>query len=177
MTQKLLMFGHQRLALVTGYHPSLDAPKREGVYQALRSVGLDPKQMTEVTVSSGEEKSLAAISAVLKQRNCPTGWIAFDDGFAAMLSFCARRQGLRIPDDISIVSFHDFPYFRYLEPSLTTVRFEFFAAGRRAAESLHHAFLTGEEMQDVRFQPEYRTGQSVAPNRTNSESCLKACSL
>jgi GntR family transcriptional regulator of arabinose operon len=165
MTEKLLLLGHQRLALITGYHPSLDAPKREGVCQALRSVGLDLMQMTEIAVSSSDEASLEAIGAVLKQRERPTGWIAFDDSFAAMLNFCARRQGLSVPKDISIVSFHDFSYFRYLEPSLTTVRFEFFAAGQRAAESLYRAFLTGEEIQDIRFEPGYRPGQSVARSR------------
>lgn len=167
MTEKLLMLGHQRLALVTGYHPGLDAPKREGVAQALRSVGLDPTQMSEVDISSGEEVSLMAINTLLKQRERPTGWIAFDDSFAAMVNFCARRQGLRVPDDISIVSFHDFSYYRYLEPSLTTVRFDFFGAGQCAAKSLLHAFLTGEGMQDIRFQPEYRQGESVARNRAN----------
>lgn len=165
MTEKLLLLGHQRLALITGYHPNLDAPKREGICLALRSVGLDPGQMTEIAVSSNEEASLEAINAALKQRERPTGWIAFDDSFAAMLNFCARRQELSVPHDISIVSFHDFPYFRYLEPSLTTVRFEFFAAGRRAAESLYRTFLTGEKIEDIHFQPEYRTGQSVARSR------------
>ncbi len=82
-----------------------------------------------------------------------------------MVNFCARRHGLRIPQDISIVSFHDYSYFRYLEPALTTVRFEFFAAGQRAAET--HAFLTGETVKDVCFQPEYLTGQSMASNRLN----------
>lgn len=167
MTEKLLMLGHQRLALVTGYHPGLDAPKREGIGQALRSVGLDPLQMAEVDVSSGEETSLMAITELLKQRERPTGWIAFDDSFAAMVNFCARRQGLRVPDDISIVSFHDFSYYRYLEPSLATVRFDFFGAGQCAAGNLLHAFLTGQPMQDIRFQPEYRPGQSVARNRVS----------
>ena len=167
LTEKLLMLGHQRLALITGYHSSLDAPKREGVRQALRSVGLDPSQVTEIALSSGEEASLGAINEVLKARVRPTGWIAFDDSFAAMLSYCARRQGLTIPNDISVVSFHDFSYLRYLEPSLATVKFEFFVAGQRAAESLHHAFLTGEELKDICFEPSYVLGQSIASNRGN----------
>ncbi len=69
MTEKLLMLGHQRLALVTGYQPDLDAPKREGIYQAVTSVGLNVQQIPEVSLSSGEEASLEAIGTLLNQRD------------------------------------------------------------------------------------------------------------
>jgi GntR family transcriptional regulator, arabinose operon transcriptional repressor len=168
MTERLLLLGHQRLALITGFHPCLDAPKREGIRQALSSVGLDLESVVKVAISSQEEPSLAAIDAALKTPSRPTGWIAFDDGFAAMLNFCARRQGLRVPNDISIVSFHDCPYIHFLEPSLATVGFEFFEAGKLAAKSLYHSYLTGEALQDIRFEPKYFVGRSVAQNCLNS---------
>jgi len=166
-TERLLMLGHQRFALISGCHPSLDLPKREGVFQALRSMGVDPLEIPEVNTALGEEASIPAINALLKQDKRPTGWIAFDDSLAAMLCFCARRQGLRIPSDISVAGFHDLPYFRYLEPALTTVRFEFFAAGQRAVENLHRAYLTGQPMGDIQFEPQYRPGQSTAGYRAD----------
>ena len=67
-----------------------------------------------------------------------------------------------MPKDLSIVSFHDWPYLSMIEPALTTARFDFFAAGQRAAEKLSQAALTGEPLSDLIFAPIYRPGQTVA---------------
>ena len=45
---------------------------------------------------------------------------------------------------------------------LTTVHFDFFAAGQRAAEALSHAALTGQPMSDLIFDPTYRPGTTMA---------------
>ena len=177
MTERLLLLGHQRLGLMVGYHPSLDALKREGIDQAVRSVGLAGGAITEITIPNGEEAGLAAIDAALQANPHPSAWIAFDDSFAAMLIFCARRLGLQVPRDISIVSFHDLPYFRYLEPALSTVGFDFFEAGKLAAKSLYHSFLTGEEVQDIFLEPKYRAGKTMAQyfvKRENSDTAAAA---
>ena len=57
-----------------------------------------------------------------------------------------------MPEDLSIVSFHDWAYLKYIEPALTTVYFEFFAAGQKAAEALNHAALTGEPVTGHRLR-------------------------
>jgi len=94
--------------------------------------------------------------------------IAMDDTLGSMVSFQARRQlNLKVPDDVSIVSFHDWPYLNYIEPALTTVRFEFFAAGQRAAEALSAAALTGEPVKDINFEPIYRPAKPSAPRQAS----------
>jgi DNA-binding LacI/PurR family transcriptional regulator len=64
---------------------------------------------------------------------------------------------------MSIVSFHDWPYLNFIEPSLHTVRFDFFTAGLKAAEALIQASLTGQPVADLTFQPCYRPGQTIGP--------------
>jgi len=168
MTEKLLLLGHHRIALLTGFDPSLDAPKREGVYQALRAVGIDPAGVPEISAHGQENDMLEAVRNLLKLQPRPTAVLAFDDNLGALLSFKAQREeGLKVPDDLSIVSFHDAPYFRYVEPALTTVRFDFFTAGQKAAEALNRAALTGEEVTDLSFEATFRPGQTIAANRSN----------
>ncbi len=75
-----------------------------------------------------------------------------------------------MPEDLSIVSFHDWPYLNFIEPALTTVRFDFFAAGQRAAEALSRAALTGEPVADLNFEPTYRPGQTIGPVPVASRS-------
>ena len=168
MTEKLLLLGHQQIALLTGYDPFLDAPKREGIHQALRAVGINPAQAPEISAYGDESARLKAVSQLLALQPRPTAVLAFDDSLGSLLSFQARRQeNIKVPEEMSIVSFHDLPYLRYIEPALTTVRFDFFTAGQRAAEALNHAALTGEEVKDLVFEPTYCQGQTLAPNRGN----------
>jgi DNA-binding LacI/PurR family transcriptional regulator len=167
MTQKLLLFGHQRIALLSGYEPNLDAPKREGIHRALRSAGIDPAQIPEFSAQGQENDKLRAVGEVLNMSLPPTAVIAFDDSLASLLSFQARRiKGIKIPEDLSIISFHDPSYLRYIEPSFTTVRFDFFEAGRQAAEILSRVALTGETPGDLVYRPIFCAGQTLASPRT-----------
>jgi DNA-binding LacI/PurR family transcriptional regulator len=169
MVEQLLALGHRRIALLSGFEPCLDAPKRSGVHDALQDTGIDPMQIPEISAKGEEGGILQAVMEILKLRPRPTAVVAFDDSLGAVLSFEARRQeGISVPEDMSIVSFHDWPYLNYIEPSLTTVRFEFFKSGQHAAEALNLAALTGGEVSDLKFDPVYREGRSVgrAPDAT-----------
>ena len=164
MTAELLRLGHRRVALLTGYDVCLDAPKRLGVHDALRSAGIDLAQVAEFSTNGEEGRIFASARDLLHRRPRPTAVIAFDDSLGSILSFQARRQeGIQVPGDLSIVSFHDWPYLSYVEPALTTTRFEFFTAGQRAAEALNLAALNGEPVADLHFPPEYRPGQTLGP--------------
>jgi len=164
MTEQLLQAGHRRIALMSGYDACLDMPKRLGIHDALRSAGIDPAQVPEVIVNGDEAGIFHASQEVLRLRPRPTAVIAFDDSYGSMLSFQARRtENLEVPRDLSIVSFHDWSYLSMIEPALTTARFDFFAAGQKAAETLSEAALTGEPLSDLIFAPIYRPGQTVGP--------------
>ena len=164
MTEQLLQHGHRRLALLSGYDECLDAPKRLGIHDALRAAGIDPAQTPEISAHGQEGGIFQAARDILNLSPRPTGVIAFDDSLGAILSLQARRnEGIQVPAELSIVSFHDWPFLNYVEPALTTVRFEFFAAGCRAAEALCQAALTGSPATDLNFEPTYRPGQTIGP--------------
>ena len=164
MTDQLLKLGHRRFALLSGYDESLDAAKRLGIQEALHEAGIDPAHVHEFSTHGDEGHIFEAARAALQVRPRPTAVLAFDDTLGSFVSIQARRQeSLRIPEDLSIVSFHDRPYLNYIEPELTTVAFDFFNAGVRAAEALSHAALTGQAPSDICFEPCYKPGQTIGP--------------
>jgi DNA-binding LacI/PurR family transcriptional regulator len=164
MTEELLRLGHKRFGFLSGFDPMLDAIKRGGFHDALKDAGIDPAHAPEIAAQGGESGAYQAANDLLQLKARPTAVLATDDSLGSMLSYLARRQfGLKVPEDLSIVGFHDWPYLACIEPKLTTVRFEFFAAGQRAAEALSSAALTGEPLKDLCFEPTYRTGQTVGP--------------
>ena len=60
----------------------------------------------------------------------------------------ARRLGLRVPADVSVVGFHDAPFASYLDPALTTVRMPLAEMGRQAADHLL-ALIGGSVVDDL----------------------------
>jgi DNA-binding LacI/PurR family transcriptional regulator len=164
MTEQLLELGHRRFALLTGFDAAMDPPKRIGIHDALGAVGIDPVQAFEFSSHGHEDDIYQAVNDVLALRPRPTAVIAFDDSLGSVLSFQARKkEGLDVPADLSIVSFHNWPYLSCVEPALTTVQFEFFKAGRQAAEALNQAFLTGQPVAELAFRPTYCPGQTIGP--------------
>jgi GntR family transcriptional regulator of arabinose operon len=164
LTERLLQQGHRRIALLTGYDIALDAPKRMGVHDALKAAGIDLANVPEFSTEGHEDAIFQITHDILHSNPRPTAVVAFDDTLGSMLSFQARRKhGMTVPEDLSIVSFHDWPYLRSIEPALTTVRFEFFAAGQSAAQALSRSALTGEGVSDINLEPTHCPGQTVAP--------------
>jgi LacI family transcriptional regulator len=167
MTKRLLDLGHRRIALLSGYDVSLDATKRHGIHEALREAGIDPAGVAEISAHGNESEMFEAARKVLHLDPRPTAVIAFDDSLGSILSVQARRQeGIAVPGQLSIVSFHDWPYLHFVEPALTTAHFEFFQGGVGAAEALNRSALTGEPLCDICFAPTYREGQTVGPAPT-----------
>jgi GntR family transcriptional regulator of arabinose operon len=174
-TELLLQLGHRHFALLSGYDTALDNTKREGIYEAFREAAIDMANVPDFSASGDERTILQAVKNLLQLRPVPTAVIAFDDSLASTLSFIARRQeGMRIPEDLSIASFHDWSYLHYIEPALSTVGFEFFLAGQKAAELLNRAAFTGEPVTDLSFEPTYRSGQStgVAPGDSSLQTAV-----
>lgn len=163
LTEQLLQLGHRRIALLSGFDTCLDAPKRIGIHDALRDAGIDPAGVPEVSTHGDDGAIYQSARDILHMRPRPTAVIAFDDTFAGMLRFQAqRKEGITVPGELSIVSFHDWPFIRYMGPEMTRARFEFGAAGKAAAEALSRAALTGDAMTDMNFDPTFFPGETIA---------------
>jgi DNA-binding LacI/PurR family transcriptional regulator len=64
----------------------------------------------------------AALLDVLDLAAPPTAIVAFNDKMAIGAYHAARKRGLRVPEDLSIVGFDDVELSRVAQPPLTTVR-------------------------------------------------------
>jgi len=155
IVQGLLEQGHRRIALLSGFEPTLDDAKRTGIYQALRTARIEPASIPEfsATLSGSAEE---AVRSLLTSDPLPTAVVALDDTLAACLSLRIKQnEGLQLADNFVIKSFHASPYLRFMEPALSSESFDFVGAGRAAAEALNRAVLTGNPVEnvDVRFMP------------------------
>lgn len=69
-----------------------------------------------------------------KQR--PSAFLAYNEGTAITAVSVFKEQGIRIPEDISIVSFNDTPLSILIEPPLTSINVHMESMGREAVRLL-----------------------------------------
>lgn len=105
---------------------------------------------------------------LLQTGHLPTAFLCTGDPFAIDLIRRMKQHGLRIPQDMSVISMDDLLVSRYIDPPLTTVTFQKEELGRRAVnvlcriidgkpyESVNLLPVTIVERGSVRRQPELR---------------------
>ena len=77
-----------------------------------------------------------AADQVLAGDDPPTAVLCFSDAVAFTMIDAARRRGMDVPGDLSVVGFDDAPMARRVTPGLTTVAQDVDAKGRAAARLL-----------------------------------------
>jgi hypothetical protein len=63
------------------------------------------------------------------------------------------EAGIRVPEDVALVGFHDIPTARYTTPALTTIGHPLIELGEMAAESLFTLIAGGEVAERDRTVP------------------------
>lgn len=129
--------GHRRIGYVSGLQALGSTRERRGGFEdGLREHGLtlDPELVFEATGTF--ESGAAAGWAILAVSPRPTAIVASSDELAAGVVQAARRAGLEIPQDLSVVGFDDDQIASWLWPQLTSVRTPTRHIGRVAALQL-----------------------------------------
>lgn len=99
-----------------------------------------------------------AIDDILRERidrmldDPPTAVLAFSDLAALEVMERAKRRGIRVPEQLSVVGFDDNPLAARVSPALTTVRQDIDAKGDAAAQVLL-TLLREEEATPVQRLP------------------------
>ncbi|WP_231954433.1 LacI family DNA-binding transcriptional regulator [Actinoplanes derwentensis] len=122
-TQHLLDLGHRDIAVISGPLDRLSGRARlEGARAALDSagVGLDDRLVRLGLFSFAD--GLEHGEDLLTRPDRPTAVLCGNDLQALGVYEAARRHGLRIPEDLSVIGFDDIPNAQWCGPPLTTVR-------------------------------------------------------
>jgi LacI family transcriptional regulator len=83
----------------------------------------------------------------------PTAIAAFNDRTAIGVIRGCYEAGIRVPEEMALVGFHDIPTARYTTPALTTIGHPLIELGEMAAASLFHLLQGGEVTERDRTMP------------------------
>jgi len=163
LTQHLLQLGHKRIAYFTGPPVSPGSQERfEGYRRALREaqIEVDEKLIFNAgaTIEEGEKAALQMLNEAPKA----TAIQAVNDLVAIGAASLLLNQGVRIPQDISVVGFGNVLISEHFRVPLTTIRQPKLRLGAAAVESMARV-MRGEQVLTKRLPAEIVIRQSSGP--------------
>jgi len=129
----LLQLGHRQIACITGPERiPLSQYRLQGYIQALRrsNIAIDPTLIVHGDFTF--EAGASALKKLMALPKPPKALFCHSDLMALGAINQARKLGMRVPDDLSVVGFDDIELAQYYDPPLTTVAQPRFAIGREA---------------------------------------------
>ena len=133
----LFSLGHRLIAHISGPHGWHSARRRvDGYLDALaaHAIAIEPGLMLESDWKF--EGGAEATQQLLAASPRPTAIYVANDHMAWGAIETIRAAGLRVPDDVAIVSYDNREFSRVLRPKLTTVSLPAYEMGKKAAEQL-----------------------------------------
>ncbi len=120
---RLIKNGHKRIAFVSG---SIDSTitklyKVSGYERALNEASIEIDTDLIVGVNNTYDDGLVAWDQLRELKDPPTAFFAGNDEIAIGLIHGAQDNGLRVPEDIEVMSFENSKLTRMVRPQLTSV--------------------------------------------------------
>ena len=143
--QHLLGLGHRSIAILRGprKYSSLN-DRLKGCLAAAAEAGiLISNEYMPHPVSGHPKKGYVQMQEILRLPQRPTALVAISDKTAFGAMEASKEAGLRIPEDIAIVSIDDVSESAYTRPPLTSVHIPRLEMGILAMQKLHR-LISGE---------------------------------
>jgi len=122
--KRLIELGHTRIAMVGNSRELYTTSFRtDGYLRALKKAGIEPDPAL-IAFSEGDKQEVACIEQILKNNpgeKRPTAFFFQADLLAVSGLSVLMRNGLRVPEDVSIIGFNNTAISQKVYPTLTTV--------------------------------------------------------
>lgn len=136
-TRYLLDLGHRRIAMVLG--PEAFASSRDrlrGYRQAMRDARVPVRRGLVRQGYLGVEGGVTVVDDLLELTPRPTAILSFNNLLAVGALGALRDHGVRIPDDISLLTFDEMTLFPYVDPPVTVIAQPAYRIGSEAGRVL-----------------------------------------
>ncbi|MFH1904224.1 MAG: GntR family transcriptional regulator [bacterium] len=153
----LISLGHEKIAFLAGPKDNISANERLlGYENALAKHGLENNR-TIIEGDWDEENGYKRMKKLLMRAPRPTAIFTASDSIAAGAIKAIHESHIKVPDDISVVGFGDFPVAKYIVPGLTTVSLPLEEMGKSLIELLIFRMKGGENRVGKRIKKKLKT--------------------
>ena len=167
--EHLLELGHRRIGLLgisEDEHPaSSHAARHRGITQAIRNAGLSTESLEYLPAGErGYEASYQAMTQrIASGKPLPTAIQASNDVRAVGALAALLDQGVRVPEDVSLIGFDNVELSQFVRPGLTTVSQSSLNIGTQAAEMMLQMIQSPREVLTGQLVPKLVVRQSTGP--------------
>lgn len=170
LTKHLIELGHKRIGIVVGSkHISTAVDRIEGYKRALKDFNIPiDENLIKINENSkfSKEDGYRLTKELLNMDNPPTAIFGGNNLMSIGAILAIREMGLKIPEDISLVSFDDIESLSEVYPFLTVVKQPAYSMGVLATELLIRRIENKDkikEKREVLLKPELIIRSSTAP--------------
>lgn len=162
-TKYLIEHGHTQIACLSGHFEKLACKERiEGFKRAMDEAKLSVNEDWILEGNFECDTAVLAADKIIAMDNKPTAVFCFNDTMALGLISRLQQQGLKVPDDISVIGYDNIELAEYFSPPLTTVHQPKRRVGKNAFEILMARIKNKQNERRVfEMHPEIVTRQSV----------------
>jgi LacI family transcriptional regulator len=178
--EHLIRLGHRRIDLIVGLPVRATVERKAALVAAFAEQGLEPTyriyESDVLSVDSGREGA----RSLLDDSDPPTALLVGGNQLLAGALMAIRSRGLRIPDDLSLVSTDETVVTALHDPPIATVRRDTVGLGQAAAnlllERIRERTLDQDAIapaapttaREITLPTEFAAHESCAPPRTGS---------
>jgi LacI family transcriptional regulator len=164
-TEHLINLGHKRIGFIAGPEElGLSQSRIAGWKKAMHEAGLDADQLM-VRGDFSYESGAVGTNNLMALPYPPTAIIASNDQMALGGLDTVAQLGLKVPDDVSLVSFDNSPVMRFTTPQLTAIDQPIAETFAKAVELLIANVDSAEDAQPVVLKSRLVLRSSTAPPR------------
>lgn len=161
-TEHLIGLGHRDIVHVAGPADAMDATERErGWRDAMAEHGLVARPPLEGDWTPGSGYRIA--QALARRHATYTAVFLANDQMSLGLVHALTEQGVRVPEDVSVVGFDDIPEAEHFAPPLTTMRQDFHQLGTDTLTTVLALLQDLPVEPAVRLEPTLVVRRSTAP--------------
>jgi LacI family transcriptional regulator len=137
----LIGLGHRSIVMISGDGFTFGRQRAEGFFQALTEADIDFKEKNIVYARAytPEFGIYGMRELLLRNRFGFTALFAATDELAIGAIRVLRDEGIRVPEDVSVVGFDDIDIANYMVPRLTTIRQPLAEMGEKTSLTLHRS--------------------------------------
>jgi LacI family transcriptional regulator len=119
-TEYLIQQGHKFIACIQGVtHSTPNKQRVAGFIKALSDHNINNYKVTGDDFS--EQNGYIETKLLLQQKNRPSAIFAFSNTIAMGCLKAFKEENIKIPEDISLITFDENPYLSYIKPSITCI--------------------------------------------------------
>lgn len=147
-TKTLLSKGAKKICMITGplWDKAAGYDRYSGFLKALTEEGISPNSIPTEEGDFSINSGYRAMKKILKRYEVDAV-LAANDYMALGAVRCLVDENKKIPDDVQVMGFDDIVISEIYNPSLSTVRIDFYNAGKLSARNIIKA-IEGEKIEE-----------------------------